>query len=259
MNSRHTEAAAAFWAWNEPLFASRLVELTSSVRDAASEAAVLELLHAARGIIGADQAVFASFNRDDHFGESFRFMIAGDPTWCLAYRSARWFSIDPWLQYATRQSEPVCCDRVQLETSEHEAARRLAREHGVESSLILPAPATGAVSRLGVLLLGSANAKVFTSGSTRGLRVLARALAMELQEWWVRKVRQELIEKHRLTGEDLKLLACELQGLTTKQIARLLELSPASIDSRFQRLNARLRTPNRRASARLAVEYALIG
>ena len=41
-------------------------------------------------------------------------------------------------------------------------------------------------------------------------------------------------------------------------MARLLQMSPHAINSRFQRMNARLGVPNRRAAAQLAAEYGLI-
>ena len=63
---------------------------------------------------------------------------------------------------------------------------------------------------------------------------------------------------HRITDLDLQLLRREREGRLTKQIAAELGLSHASVNSRFQRLNARFQTPNRKATSRLAAEYGLL-
>jgi DNA-binding NarL/FixJ family response regulator len=83
-------------------------------------------------------------------------------------------------------------------------------------------------------------------------------VAMELHEWWSARMRDDLIQDAHITVEDLALLSQEWLGHGTKAIARALRLTPASIDSRFQRINAKLRVANRKAAARLAAEYGLI-
>jgi DNA-binding NarL/FixJ family response regulator len=90
------------------------------------------------------------------------------------------------------------------------------------------------------------------------IKSLSRSLAMELHEWWVRKIRDELLVTYRIGPEDLELLRLERAGESTKDIARRGNMTTAAVDSRFQRLNAKLGTPNRKATARLAAEYGLI-
>jgi DNA-binding CsgD family transcriptional regulator len=79
-----------------------------------------------------------------------------------------------------------------------------------------------------------------------------------LHEWWIAKLRRELIDDAEVTEGELKLLQWEWQGLNSKQIGNLLGMGPAGVDSRFQRLNLKLGVPNRRAAAKLAAEYGLI-
>ena len=81
---------------------------------------------------------------------------------------------------------------------------------------------------------------------------------MELHEWWIARVKEELVEAARLTVDDLALLSHEWRGHTTKRIALEQGTSPGSIDSRFQRLNAKLGVANRKDAARLAAEYGLL-
>jgi DNA-binding NarL/FixJ family response regulator len=237
---------------------TRAVRLIERIASAADDAAVLDLLHEAATELGADQAVFVSFIRDDDSRESFRFLVAADPAWCLAYQERAWFTNDAWLLHAATTSEPATDAAITYRTKEQREARALAAQFGVTSAYIVPAPASGGLSRLGVLMLGSAQPHFFDGPRAGFIKVLARSLAMELHDWWVRQVRSELIAETRITDTDLQLLQRERQGKLTKEIAHEMGLSEASVNNRFQRLNVKFNAPSRRVAARMAAEYGLI-
>lgn len=239
-------------------FASLALEVIQRAPKAGDAAEMLEILAAANHVFGAEMAVFVSFIRDDESRESFRFLVAGNPAWCIAYQQNGWYANDAWLLYAATNSEPVSDTAIPLRTRWQRAARALATQHGAVSAYVVPAPASGGLSRLGLLVLGSAQSQYFDSPAAGTIKVFARSLAMEIHEWWVRQIRKEIIASNRITDDDLRLLALERRGLRTKQIADELNVSPASVDSRFQRLNAKFNRPNRRATANLAAEYGLI-
>jgi DNA-binding CsgD family transcriptional regulator len=134
----------------------------------------------------------------------------------------------------------------------------LSTKYGFRSSLIVPAPSSGGLTRVGVLCLGSDSAGFFDDAGYPSFRMLARSLAMELHEWWIARIKRELIANVRLSDEDLQLLAQERLGHGTKAICSALQMSPTAVNSRFQRLNAKLGVPNRKAAAQLAAEYGLI-
>lgn len=241
-----------------PGFAVQALDVIQQVSTSSDASDALEVLHAAKAVLGADQAVFVSFIRDDDSHESFRFLLAADPAWCLKYQQHGWFANDAWLLYAATQSEPVPDTAIPLRTKSQREARSLAKDYGVSSAYIVPAPASGGLSRLGVLVLGSDQAGYFNGPAIRSIKVLARSLAMELHEWWVRQIRSEIITTNRISTDDLQLLTWERQGMGTKEIADALGTSNSSVDSRFQRLNAKMNMPSRKATARVAAEYGLI-
>ena len=235
--------------------ALRCVQLVSSVRE---PEAMVDVLHEAAASLGAEQAAFVSFVRDDDSAESFRFILACDPVWCMAYQEQAWYVNDPWLLYAQANTEPTCASAIDYRTKSQREARDLAAQFGVVSAYVVPAPATAGLSRLGVLILGSSQQGYFEAGASVTLKVLAQGLAMELHRWWVKHVRREIIEGNRLTPEDLQLLEYERRDLGTKEIAELMGTSWNAINSKFQRLNLKFNAPNRKATARMAVEYGLI-
>jgi DNA-binding CsgD family transcriptional regulator len=232
-------------------------EVIQRVPGACDEGEAVALLKQGSERLGADSAAFASFIRDDPSHESYRFLLACDPVWCCEYERRAWYANDPWLNYALNHSEPARASEIAV-GPQHRAVLKLAEEFGVRSAVIVPAPSSGGLTRVGVLCLGSSTAGFFEGDGFIALKVVARSLAMELHEWWIGRIRRDLIANAQLTPDDLILLRHERLGHRTKRIATELALSPSSIDTRFQRVNAKLGVPNRAAAARMAAEYGLI-
>jgi DNA-binding CsgD family transcriptional regulator len=237
---------------------SRVLSVTRRVSEIRNPEDMLELLNEAKAAFGAESAAFVSFVRDDDCAESFRFLLACDPVWCMEYQECAWYSCDPWLLHAQASAEPTCGSRIECRTQTQHETVALARKFGVVSAYVVPAPAAQGLSRLGVLMLGSSSQRHFERLDCAVFRVLTQGFAMELLRWWVQEVRRELIELNRLSVGDLALLEFERHGLGTKEIAQRLGLTTNAVNSKFQRLNMKFKTPNRRATARLATEYGLI-
>lgn len=130
--------------------------------------------------------------------------------------------------------------------------------HGFVSVVVVPAPTSAGLSRAGVLGLGSATPGYFDDEGYDTLRILARALAMELHAWLRQSIRDELLIKSRLTTADIELLRHEAAGHTGKVIAATLHTEAKTIDCRFQQVCAKLDAPNRRVAVRIARLYGLI-
>lgn len=241
-----------------PGYAGAVNGLIEAVAEAGDESEALALLHQAAQCMGAQASAFVSFVRDDGAHESFRFLLACDPVWCHEYQRRAWYAHDAWLQYALTHSEPALVSQIAVSTPQQRQLAELAHRYGFASGLIVPAPSATALSRVGVLCLGSSQPGYFEAGGLGPLRIAARALAMELHDWWIARIKGELIANAGLCDEDLALLRHERDGLRTKAIANALNTTTSAVDSRFQRLNQKLGVPNRRAAATLAAEYSLI-
>jgi len=166
----------------------------------------------------------------------------------------------PWLRYARQHTTAITGQQLPLQGPADEAAVALARQHGFGHCLLVPIAAGAKLGRTELLCLGAdADAEpVFGANEARPLRALAHALAAELHGWFTLKLQASLLQEARLQPQDIQVLAWEWQGLSTKEIAHRTGMSIAAVDSRFQRLNFRLRCANRRAAARRAAEYGLL-
>ena len=236
----------------------RVSEIVREIGVADDTLRAVELLEKATLRMGAEVAVFASFIRDDESCQSYRLLLACDPQWCMEYEQLAGFADDPWLNYARHHSEPVRASEVEVGSPIQQSVVQLAQRFGFRSAVIVPAPSSGGLSRLGVLCLGSSIAGYFEADGYVAFKVVARSVAMEFHEWWLARLKDDFVASSRLTAVDLALLAHEREGHSTKVIARVLGATTGAIDTRFQRINAKLGVPNRKAAARLAAEYGLI-
>jgi DNA-binding CsgD family transcriptional regulator len=240
-------------------YASSVLRQITRLASAQLVEEAVDVLRTGAEALGAERSLFCSFIRDDDNHENFRFMLACDPAWCLEYQAQAWYTQDPWLIYAHQNSEPTSASHIEARSTRQQQAIDLAKRYAFASAYIVPAHSMSGLTRLGVMVLGSAQPGYFDDAhACVPMRPLARALATELHEWWVRKIAAEIRLDTRLTDDDLTILRLVHKGLRTKQIAAETGLQSSAIDSRMTRLCARLNTPNRSAAARLVAEYGLI-
>jgi DNA-binding CsgD family transcriptional regulator len=242
----------------DPNYFDRVVAIAVQVPAANDQQTVHALFREGVAALGASSAVFVSFVRDDRNLAACRFMLACDPTWGRIYVQDRHFVHDPWLAYAAHHSEPVVASALKLLDDEHRQVMELAARAGFVSAVLVPAHSAPGHSRISMLCLGSPTPGYFEGEGLAQLRVSARMLAMELHDWWLSRIRRDLILKARITPEDLILLQHQCQGHSSKKIAAELQVSKGSINSRFQRMNAKLGVDTRRMAVQLAIECGLI-
>lgn len=236
----------------------RVLQLLQLIADVRSSGEVLSLFHEIVAGLDADAGFFLSCLRDDAIRTSFRSMWACDPSWTAEYASHQWFEHDPWLRYASSNAEPIRSCELACSSTEEIDFTHAAAQHGFASALIAPAPSPVGLSRVGVLCLGSSDPNQFDGDSYPKVRVLARALSMELHHWVEQSMRDELLQGVRLTEADLSLLRHEAAGHSSKVIGAAMNLEAKTIDCRFQRLNAKLGVPDRRTAVRIARLYGLL-
>jgi DNA-binding CsgD family transcriptional regulator len=241
-----------------PDYFSRVSDVIGRIGDGVDETEFVFLLREATARIGASASYFLSFVREDETFASYRFLLACDPLWGLEYDNAGCHSSDPWLRHAMRHSGPFRSSEIPCTNEQEQAVVRLAATFGFRSAVVVPASIGGGESRLGILVLGSAEPGYFDGEGYGHFKVLARVLAMELHERFIALIRSELLVAGEVTDQELDLLRHERDGRCSKTIARLMGISQNAVDRRFYRLNGKLRSPNRKVSMRLAVEYGLI-
>lgn len=239
-------------------FPARVAAIAEKVATANDQQTVHALFQQGVAALGATSAVFVSFVRDDGDLAACRFMLACDPHWARIYVQEGHFAHDPWLAYAAHHSEPVVASTLNVLDDDHQRVIQLAARAGFVSAVLVPAHSGAGHSRISLLCLGSASPGYFEDAGLLRLRVSARMLALELHDWWLSRIRRDLIAKARITAADLILLQHECQGHGSKKIATELQVSTSSINSRFQRMNAKLGVGNRRMAVQLAVECGLI-
>lgn len=235
----------------------RVLSLLPNISRAVNEQATVELFWHAVRMIGADSGVFISAIKDDATRTSIRSLLACDAQWALEYSRVDWHEHDPWLRHALNSQAPIRGDDLRVLPDETAFIERSVT-FGFASTVVVPAPTCFGGARFGVLILGSLNPDRFSGTDYEMVRIVARALAMELHEWLLRALRDDLLERSNLTPEEIDLLRHEAAGHTSKMIAATLDTKPKIVDYRFSRICAKLKVPDRRTAMRISRLYGLI-
>lgn len=239
-------------------YLNRIEKLSQSICDATDQATVQSLLGEGTAALGAENAVFAAFVCEKGDVTSCRFMLVCDPAWCRQYLDGRLIAHDPWMAYAAQHSEPIVASMLAIDGPESRRAIELAGRSGFASAVLVPVHSGSRQRWISLLCLGSSTPRFFEGDGFGRFKLGARALACELHDWWLGRIRRDLIARVRITPDDLELLRHQSQGHTSKRIAAELRVSRSAINSRFQRMNRRLGVANRKMAARLAADCGLI-
>lgn len=242
----------------QPEFAQHALQAINGLRGASDPCDLLQRFRRACTALGSHgglyiQAVPETEDRWLHLA-----LLACEPRLATAIRNCRSLQAHRWVRHAARQGDTVLLSDLADSEVRTDGAALLLRDHGFRSGLLVPTHGGTQTARFGLLCLGSPIAGDFENPAARPVFVLAQAMALELNAWWLAYTRCELRRSARLRSDDLQLLALERDGLSSKEIARVTGSSSASVDSRFQRIGAKLGCPSRKAAAAKAAAHGLL-
>ena len=241
-----------------PAYPAQVIEAVDSIHRAPDVAGVLQVMQVAAVVMGADAGVFIDAVPDGESSRTLTILLACDPR--LGYVSQKACPVEehPWFLYAREHDTPIAASRLTAASTRQRRAVDAARQHGFMSALVVPATSGGGLQRFGVLCLGTRHAGDFEDPASHIVRILARTLAAELLDWFRHQGHDALLRRTHLKSRDLQLLALARRGASTKEIACELGASASSVNSRFQRIKARLGCRSRASAARRAAEHGLI-
>jgi DNA-binding CsgD family transcriptional regulator len=243
-------STGAWWS----AYSAAVQQLASSGNEAGAVAAI----RSAVVELGGNAAVYSQGIRYDAALTLMRTLVVGDAAWAVMYANCDWGASDPWMVYALQHATPALVREIELTDDRQRAVMNALARHGLVSGLIVPSPSNVGPSCAGVLCIGASRRDQFDGAALSLMRPVARGLAMEIGDWCLRRLRQELIERAQLSADDISLLRHEARGHRSKVIAEELRITKSTIDSRFHRLNQRLGVATRRDALRVVRLYGLL-
>lgn len=218
-----------------------------------------EVEAAARQIVeyfGLQAFVFGAFFRTGE-RENYRYLVGCVPEWCYLYNGNKWYAIDPFIDYALKNANPVLASDIGLSSAGQERMMTMAADYGFRSGIVVPAHSAFTV-RIGVLYIGTSEGPDHARECLAKHRSLMRAFSLELLEWWDAKLRETSLEDLELDELDLDLLAKAHEQATAEEAARELGVTVSRVKSRYERLTRKLEAPNKRLAVEKALELGLI-
>jgi hypothetical protein len=189
--------------------------------------------------------------------EHYRYLVGCVPQWCYLYDQNKWYAIDPFIDYALKNTSPVLASDIVLSSPGQERMMARAAEHGFRSGVVVPAHSSAAI-RLGILYLGTKEGPERARGSLLKHRNLMRAFALELLEWWDAKLLESGLEGLELDELDVDLLVKAQEHATAEEAARELGVTLSRVRSRYELLTRKLEVPSKRDAVEKAIALGLI-
>jgi Autoinducer binding domain len=242
----------------KPEFLAGFSATLSGINSATSATELSEILNEVNEDFGLAASVFACFTREDETMDSYRHVIACPSAWCNQYNAKRWFAIDPCLIYAQHNSEPILVENISVRTAGQKALMQAARDFGFKSGAIFPAHSAGGRMRMGVLYVAGREEDAFDEGTLEECKHVFRSISAEMLDWWMRKIREEILTKVRLNEVELRLLMLEREGFSTKEIALQTGMQATAIDARFRRIMLRFGESSRKVVAQKAFDMGIL-
>lgn len=189
--------------------------------------------------------------------EYYRYLVGCTPDWCFLYNQNKWYAIDPFINYALKNTSPILASDILLHTSGQERLMAEAARHGFRSGIVVPAHSRSAI-RIGILYLGTSGEPDRARESLLKHRNLMRAFALELLEWWDAKLRETGMEALDLDELDVDLLTKAQEHATAVEAACELGVTLSRVRGRYERITRKLEVPNKRAAVEKAIALGVI-
>lgn len=247
MGSRSLEAIGSFGDADD-----RISWISGYETEAEIEAAARQIVE----YFGLQSFVFGALFRSGE-REHYRYLVGCTPEWCYLYNQKKWYAIDPFIDYALKNTSPVLASAIPLNTAGQERLMAEAAEHGFRSGIVVPAH-SGSAIRIGILYLGTSEGLECARESFLKHRNLMRAFALELLEWWDAKLRESSLERLDLDALDMDLLTKAQDHATAEEAAHELGVTLSRVRARYERLTRKLEVPNKRNAVEKAVALGLI-
>ena len=189
--------------------------------------------------------------------EHYRYLLGCDPGLCYRYFQNKWYAIDPFIDYALRNTSPVLTADVPNKSAGQKRMRQDAEANGFRNGIAVPAHGSSS-SLVGVLYFGTNAGPDHARRSLDKHRNLMRALALELLEWWNARLCTNGMLEFNLDRLHIDLLCMARDLATTNEAAAKLGLTPFCAKKRYATLNRRLGVPSKRHAVEKAIEFGLI-
>ena len=223
------------------------------------EYSVHVLLRSLLPSLGAESYVYVTLLIDDPQEDyrKYRLFIGCAPEFTQLYNARKWFMIDPYLNYSRTNSAVVCGEEIPLRSAGQQEMREAAARFGFRSLVVVPSH-SGSGERFGTLYIGSEQNPPEGNAMLLANRVAFRSIAMELLDWWARRLKTEMMERLSLTESETMLLQLHRDGYRAQDIADELGISVKAVHNRVRVVKEKFNVDNIGTALRLAASYGLL-
>lgn len=237
----------------------RLLELAEALRAPGLNASgVKALVQGVCDLYGAIHWIFSSFlttRYTDRDGS--RFLLGCPPSWCQIYQSKFWQYCDPAREYARFRTTPLPIAELRIEGEGQTALMEYAQQFGFVDGFIVPAH-TPNDHRVGILYIAYEEVGTMPLELFEGTKIALQAVSSALVDWDFKEAVAEVRRETRLNATECQLLAGDLRGHQSKEIALHLDMTLNAVNRGFRSAINKLGVANKHEAAQMAKTHGIL-
>ena len=212
--------------------------------------------------LGATSFVYSIHVTDEDSSDQLiqRHSISSSAEWSNIYDAKKWFMNDVFVEYAKRNCSPAYGSQIAPQTQGQRDMLDMAGRFGFISGMLVPTHSSNnAEERIGMLYIGSDQPPATGEALMRTNRIVYRALAMELLDWWTEYLRRKAADKYKLNGDEIRLLQLSKNGCVVSDISARLSIKQSNLYRQFDVIKDKLNVHKIGEAVRKADLSGLLG
>jgi len=217
---------------NMPASQIDVLNIIREISAATTEDAVKLLSERAIHLVGGDYFIYSTI-RENNYSQKHdihHHFENCSKEWRSVYDRRKWFMNDPFIEYARSHTEPSLGADIVPVTPGQAEMLCAAASHGFRSAIVIPTHNNlGAQQCMGMLLIGAASEAALGEPVFAANRLVFRALAMELMDWWKIQFQQLAVQRFKLQQREMQILEHLYKGKTIAEIAAITDIKASTL------------------------------
>ena len=234
----------------------KIFQWCQQIDDAKSQENIQIVLKEIKKWLNATGLVFLFYAESAIDSKQYRYINESPQDWCEAYDNNMSYLIDPCIQYAQQNSDPVLIENLSIYTQGQKHLLNNASSYGFINGFVVPVFSPPEQSKYGILYVGSSvnqYSESFLSANKYFLIVLATALL----RWWNRRTKDEVVCQTNINKKEIELLRLTHLGYRSIQIAEMFGESKSAIDQKLHRITKKFKVDSKKTAGWIAYQSGL--
>lgn len=220
-----------------------VLNIIKKISTATEEEAVKSLSESAIQLAGGEYFIYSTIRENNYTQKHdiHHHFENCSKEWRTIYDRRKWFMNDPFIEYARTHTGPSLGAEIVPVTAGQNEMLCAAANHGFRSAIVIPTHNNlGAQQCMGMLLIGSPTETEIGEPLLATNRLIFRALAMELMDWWKLQFQSRTVQRFKLQPREILILENLYRGKSVAEVAAITDIKPSTLYRQLDLLKVKM-------------------